>query len=49
MLTLFNARERDGDDWKGLVEHADEKFRFESATRQAVDSPSGVMVVTWTG
>ncbi|KAH6679301.1 putative O-methyltransferase [Halenospora varia] len=49
MLTLFNARERDGDDWKGLVEQADEKFRFESATRQAVDSPSGVMVVTWTG
>ncbi|KAF4635536.1 hypothetical protein G7Y89_g2558 [Cudoniella acicularis] len=44
MLTLFNARERDGDDWKDLVEQVDSRFKFESATRQAETSPSGIMV-----
>ncbi|KAH8684441.1 putative O-methyltransferase [Tricladium varicosporioides] len=45
MLTLFNARERDGDDWKQLVESIDKRFRFKSVVRQGVGSPSGVMIV----
>lgn len=49
MLTLFNARERDEDDWKELVEKADPGFKFESAKRQAENSPSGIIVVNWEG
>jgi hypothetical protein len=49
MLALFNSRERDGDDWKELVEKADPRFRLESAKQQAPDSPSGIIVVNWEG
>lgn len=49
MLSLFNSREREGGDWKELVEKADPRFKFESAVRQAEDSPSGIIVVTWRG
>jgi hypothetical protein len=47
MLTLFNSRERDVDDWKELVEKADPRFKLESAKQQAPESPSGIMIVSW--
>ncbi|KAG9231199.1 putative O-methyltransferase [Amylocarpus encephaloides] len=49
MLSLFNSRERDEDDWKTLVENADPGFKFESAKRQAENSPSGIIIVSWNG
>ncbi|CAG8956540.1 hypothetical protein HYFRA_00003929 [Hymenoscyphus fraxineus] len=49
MLSLFNSREREEDDWKELVAKTDSRFRFESAERQAQDSASGIIVVSWQG
>ncbi|CAG8978096.1 hypothetical protein HYALB_00000768 [Hymenoscyphus albidus] len=49
MLSLFNSREREEDDWKELVAKTDSRFIFESAERQAQDSASGIMVVSWQG
>ena len=46
MLAIQNAREREMDDWIGLFEKADRRFRFVSATAME-NSASAVIVVTW--
>jgi hypothetical protein len=47
MLSLFNSRERDEDDWGGLFAKADDRFmRFEA--RRIKENPStGIMVAEW--
>jgi hypothetical protein len=47
MLTLFNARERDQDDWKNLFELADPGFKFLSAKRAKESEPPAVIVASW--
>lgn len=49
MLTLFNARERDQDNWKALFEQVDPRFKFVSAKRTKENSPPAVIVANWEG
>ena len=46
MLTIQNARERERDDWVGLFQQADRRFKFVSVTAQE-NSASAVIVATW--
>ena len=47
MLTLFNAREREEEDWVSLFLQADERFSFTGTKRVAADSASAIIVATW--
>ena len=46
MMALFNAREREKDDWIRLLRDADERFRVISAKRQEVGT-MGIILVEW--
>jgi hypothetical protein len=49
MLSLFNSRERESDDWKALFEGADQGF-VEFLAERVKESPStGLIVATWLG
>lgn len=48
MMTLFNAREREEDDWIRLLKDADERFRFIEAKKLDVGT-MGLVVVIWEG
>ncbi|KAH7380633.1 putative O-methyltransferase [Pyrenochaeta sp. MPI-SDFR-AT-0127] len=47
MLSLFNSREREVQDWKAIVESADERFVDFKAERIQKNPLTGVVVVTW--
>lgn len=40
MMTLFNAPEREKDEWIGLLRNADVRFRFVDAKMPEVDTMS---------
>jgi len=46
MLTLFNARERDEDDWKVLFQRADPRFKFQGI-KQPKGSTLALILATW--
>lgn len=46
MMTLFNAREREIDDWVQLFREADARFRFVDAKRPEVGT-MGVILAEW--
>ena len=46
MLTLCNARERDGEDWEALVREADGRFRVVSVFVPK-GSSLGIIEVKW--
>ena len=46
MMTLFNGRDREEDDWVQLLRQADPRYKFISATRPPVGT-MGVMEVLW--
>lgn len=48
MLSLLNARERDGDDWADFFNHAHPKFQLKSITTPRGSNLS-VIEVVWTG
>lgn len=48
MLSLFNSRERDEGDWKGLFEQSDGRFAGFEARRIKQNPSTGVMVAEWT-
>ena len=46
MMTLFNAREREKEDWIQLFKEADERFKFVEAKKPDVGT-MGVIIVVW--
>ena len=46
MLTLFNAREREEDDWRALFEQADPRFKVVRVS-SAPGGGSGVIEAVW--
>jgi hypothetical protein len=46
MMTLFNAREREKDDWIQLFEEADARFKIVDAKKFDVGT-SGVLTAVW--
>lgn len=46
MMTLFNAREREMEDWIQLFEKADNRFKFKSAQKPDIGT-MGVMIAVW--
>lgn len=46
MLSLFNSRERDVDDWKRLLAEADARFRWERVL-QPEGSNLSMIEVSW--
>jgi hypothetical protein len=46
MMTLFNARERELEDWKDLFRQADKRFKFISARLPEVGTMS-VITAIW--
>ena len=46
MLTLFNGRERDADDWKHLLRLADSKFKL-LEIKQPQGSTLALIIATW--
>lgn len=49
MLSLFNSREREIRDWKGIFESAEERFVNFQAERIQQNPSTGVIMVTWEG
>ena len=47
MLSLFNSRERELDDWKELFERADGRFTGFTAERVKENPSTGVLVASW--
>lgn len=47
MLSLFNSRERDEDDWRELFALADNRFTGYKATRIKENMSTGIMVAEW--
>jgi hypothetical protein len=48
MMTLFNAREREEEDWIRLLKDADERFKFVQAKKPNVGT-MGVVIAIWKG
>ena len=48
MLAIQNAREREKDDWAGLFQQADKRFKFVSINAME-NSASAVIVAIWEG
>jgi hypothetical protein len=47
MLSLFNSREREAEDWRAIFEGADQGF-VEFRAERVKESPStGIVVATW--
>ena len=46
MLSLYNSRERDSDDWRSLFHQADSRFRFVDAVA-VQGSTSGIIEAIW--
>lgn len=46
MMTLFNAHERDKNEWIQLLRDADVRFRFIDAKQSELDS-TGLIVAEW--
>lgn len=49
MLTLFNSREREAEDWKTIFEKADIRFMEFNAERIKENPSTGLIVTTWGG
>ncbi|KAF2464342.1 putative O-methyltransferase [Lindgomyces ingoldianus] len=49
MLSLFNSREREVDDWQNLFNQADGRFGGFRATRVKENPSTGIIVAEWTG
>lgn len=47
MLSLFNSRERDEDDWRDLFSAADKGFTGFRATRVKENPSTGLMIAEW--
>ena len=48
MKTLFNAREREMEDWKELLQQADPRFRILDVHKPRIGT-MGVIIVKWDG
>lgn len=48
MLSLFNSREREVDEWEELFKIADSRFSAFTANRVGENGSSGVISVEWT-
>ena len=48
MLELFNSKERDADDWVGLLRQADERFRLVDIKRP-LRSKLSFIEISWEG
>ena len=46
MLTILNSRERERQDWQGLFERADPRFRFLGVT-QPLGSKLAIIEASW--
>lgn len=49
MMSLFNSREREADEWKELFKQADERFGDVIVNRIGENGSSGVISATWLG
>ncbi|KAF2176460.1 putative O-methyltransferase [Zopfia rhizophila CBS 207.26] len=49
MLSLFNSREREVEDWKSLFERSNKRFGCFAATRIRENPSTGVIVAEWIG
>lgn len=49
MMSLFNSREREEEEWKGLFKQADERFGNITVNRIGKNGSSGVISAEWLG
>jgi hypothetical protein len=47
MMSLFNSREREVDEWKDLFRSADERFSAVTVSRIGENGSSGVISAKW--
>jgi hypothetical protein len=47
MLSLFNSRERDEDDWRGLFTAAHDRFAGFEARRIKQNPSTGIIIAEW--
>jgi hypothetical protein len=49
MMSLFNSREREAEEWKELFKQADERFGNVTVNRIGENGSSGVISADWLG
>lgn len=49
MMSLFNSREREANEWRRIFQQADERFGMVSVSRIGENGSSGIIFAEWQG